>query len=163
MSQSHQFQNSKKKRAHKKMMPADSSNSADNPDKALAIHIGKRLRELRLFQDITQTQLGEKLGVTFQQVQKYERGTNNINVSKLLDCAMALNVNINYFFEEFAKYEKHQGLDRQPRNTSLTMGDTHSTDQLYHIVGILSRIKNPAVMTALLRLAKSLSADGSEP
>lgn len=160
MKRGHQVQISKKNGRIIRAVTAANTNHGEDDDKDLAVHIGKRLRELRLFHDVTQTQLGEMLGVTFQQVQKYERGTNNINAIKLLDCARALNVNINYFFEGFSKQEKRQGSDRQARNADLAAGASAPTDQLYQIVGMLSRIKDPAVMTALIRLTKSLSANG---
>ena len=63
------------------------------------IHVGARLRALRAARGVSQTKLGDKLGITFQQVQKYETGTNRISASKLYDISRILNVQPNYFFE----------------------------------------------------------------
>ena len=63
------------------------------------IHVGTRLREIRLMRGMTQTELSEKLGISFQQVQKYEKGTNRIGSSRLWDMAQVLGTPIESFFE----------------------------------------------------------------
>ncbi len=63
------------------------------------IHIGRRLREARLARVLSQGALGKKLGVTFQQVQKYESGANRIGGSRLWDISGILEVPVSYFFE----------------------------------------------------------------
>ncbi|WP_018700016.1 helix-turn-helix domain-containing protein [Amorphus coralli] len=62
-------------------------------------HVGTRLRLRRLELGMSQERLAEKLGITFQQIQKYERGTNRIGASRLHDISLALQVPISYFFE----------------------------------------------------------------
>jgi len=62
-------------------------------------HVGARLRLRRSMMDMSQSELGEKLGVTFQQVQKYERGTNRIGASRLYRLAEVMEVDINWFFQ----------------------------------------------------------------
>lgn len=61
--------------------------------------VGSQVRALRRQRGLTQTELGKVLGLTFQQIQKYERGTNRISASKLAMLAMALKVPVNVFFE----------------------------------------------------------------
>ena len=63
------------------------------------VHVGRRVREARVAKGMSQTDLGDKLGVSFQQVQKYEKGTNRIGASRLLQTATALNVPVEYFFD----------------------------------------------------------------
>ena len=63
------------------------------------VHIGRRLREARLARGLSQGALGKKLGVTFQQVQKYESGANRIGGSRLWDISGILDVPVGYFFE----------------------------------------------------------------
>ncbi|MGB8622807.1 MAG: helix-turn-helix transcriptional regulator [Paracoccaceae bacterium] len=63
------------------------------------IHVGKRIRHKRWLAGLTQSELAEKLGVRFQQVQKYESGQNRISASRLFMCAQALNVPVSCFFE----------------------------------------------------------------
>lgn len=62
-------------------------------------HVGTRLRQGREHRGISQEKLGNVAGITFQQVQKYERGINRISASKLYEFAEALGVNVAFFFE----------------------------------------------------------------
>lgn len=63
------------------------------------LHVGTRVRARRRQISITQQQLAERLGLTFQQVQKYERGANRVSASKLYECARALSVEPGWFFD----------------------------------------------------------------
>ncbi len=64
------------------------------------VHVGARLRQRRKLLGMTQTGLGDAIGLTFQQVQKYERGANRIGAGRLCDLAQVLDVSIEYFFED---------------------------------------------------------------
>ena len=63
------------------------------------VHVGKRVRHRRWMVGMTQQQLGEIVGIKFQQIQKYETGMNRVSASRLWDIAAALDVPINFFFE----------------------------------------------------------------
>lgn len=65
-------------------------------------HVGGRLRLRRTMLGMTQSQLASRLELTFQQVQKYERGANRISASRLWDLSQILQVEVSYFFEEMA-------------------------------------------------------------
>ena len=67
-------------------------------------HMGKRLRMRRLSLGLTQTKVANAINVTFQQIQKYEKGTNGVSSSRLMQLANFLKVPINYFFEDFSEY-----------------------------------------------------------
>ncbi len=69
------------------------------------IHVGKRVRHRRWMMGVTQQQLGEGVGIKFQQIQKYETGMNRISASRLWDIAEALDVPVSFFFEGFAENE----------------------------------------------------------
>ena len=73
------------------------SDSIPNP---VDIHVGKRVRLRRNILHITQQQLGEMLGLTFQQIQKYEKGGNRIGASRLWDISKVLGVPVGFFYEE---------------------------------------------------------------
>jgi len=64
------------------------------------MHTGERVWQRRKLLGMTQTDLGDALGLTFQQVQKYERGANRIGAGRLYDLARVLDVSIDYFFED---------------------------------------------------------------
>jgi len=68
---------------------------------AVDVHVGKRVRHRRWMVGMTQQQLGEIVGIKFQQIQKYETGMNRISASRLWDIANALEVNISFFFEGY--------------------------------------------------------------
>jgi transcriptional regulator with XRE-family HTH domain len=63
------------------------------------VHVGQRVRQRRWMIGMTQQQLGNKVGIKFQQIQKYETGTNRISASRLWDIAAALEVPVSFFFE----------------------------------------------------------------
>ncbi len=73
---------------------------APNP---VDVHVGTRVRLRRTLLGMTQTGLGQALGLTFQQVQKYERGVNRIGSSRLYDLARVLDVPVNFFFDDMPK------------------------------------------------------------
>ncbi len=72
--------------------------SGDSPD-PIDVHVGKRLRDRRNLMGLSQEQLGNALGLTFQQIQKYERATNRIAASRLFELSRLLNVAVSYFYE----------------------------------------------------------------
>ena len=63
------------------------------------IHVGKRVRQRRWMVGMTQQQLAERVGIKFQQIQKYETGANRVSASRLWDIARVLEVPVNFFFE----------------------------------------------------------------
>ena len=68
-------------------------------------HLGKRLRMRRLSLGLTQTKVANAINVTFQQIQKYEKGTNGVSSSRLMQLANFLKVPIIYFYEDFPSYK----------------------------------------------------------
>ena len=64
------------------------------------IHVGSRVRLQRMLRGISQEKLGERLGLTFQQIQKYEKGVNRIGASRLFDLAKVLGVPIQFFYDD---------------------------------------------------------------
>lgn len=76
----------------KKPMPEDGPDPIDR-------HVGTRIRGRRVGLRISQTKLGQSIGVTFQQIQKYESGTNRVGASNLYKIAKALGVDVSFFFE----------------------------------------------------------------
>ena len=67
-------------------------------------HLGSKLRMRRLSLGLTQTKVAQAINVTFQQIQKYEKGTNGVSSVRLLQLSNYLKVPINYFFEDFSEY-----------------------------------------------------------
>lgn len=74
------------------------------------VHVGNRIRMRRQIIGMSQERLGELLGITFQQVQKYEKGSNRISASRLFYAAKTLGVPVQFFFEDLPGVEEHDGL-----------------------------------------------------
>jgi len=67
-------------------------------------HLGNKLKLRRLALGLTQTKVAKAINVTFQQIQKYEKGSNGVSSTRLLQLANYLKVSVNYFFEDFSEY-----------------------------------------------------------
>ncbi|GAA3678227.1 MULTISPECIES: helix-turn-helix domain-containing protein [Acetobacter] len=80
----------------------DPASTISSHAETIDAHVGKRIRLRRTLLGLSQEKLGEALGVTFQQIQKYERGTNRVGASRLYDIATALDVPISFFFDDMA-------------------------------------------------------------
>jgi len=77
------------------------------------IHLGKKLRMRRLSLGLTQTKVAQAINVTFQQIQKYEKGTNGVSSNRLLQLSQFLKVPIIYFFEDYKQFK-----DIEPNETT---------------------------------------------
>jgi transcriptional regulator with XRE-family HTH domain len=101
------------------------------------VHVGSRIRLRRILLGVSHERLGEALGLTFQQVQKYESGVNRVGASRLFDLSRVLDVPISFFFDDVP-------------DVMLSRRET------LELVGAYYRILDPAVRQRLLDLIKSL-------
>ncbi|MFC3118744.1 helix-turn-helix domain-containing protein [Jhaorihella thermophila] len=90
------------------------------------VHVGKRVRHRRWLIGMTQQQLAEKVGIKFQQIQKYETGANRISASRLWDIAEALDVPVSFFFEGLEEASKPEA--DKPAVPADLMGDKEALD-----------------------------------
>lgn len=128
----------------------------NGPD-PIDIHVGQRVRARRKMLGLSQTQLGHELGVTFQQVQKYERGTNRIGSSRLFRMSNTLDVPVAYFFEGAET--------KMPGYVSIneTMGDAvFDREETQELVDAYYRIADPRIRKKVLGLARLLSSGVDE-
>jgi|TARA_B110000261_G_C13030589_1_gene336108 transcriptional regulator with XRE-family HTH domain len=72
------------------------------------IHLGRKLRMRRLSLGLTQTKVAQAINVTFQQIQKYEKGTNGVSSNRLMQLSQFLKVPVTYFYEEYRDYKNIQ-------------------------------------------------------
>ncbi|MEF9606318.1 helix-turn-helix transcriptional regulator, partial [Paracoccus sp. PXZ] len=75
------------------------------------VHVGKRIRHRRWMIGMTQQQLAEKVGIKFQQIQKYETGMNRVSASRLWDIAQAVDVPVSFFFEGLEDGHVHNAVE----------------------------------------------------
>lgn len=127
------------------------------------IHVGQRLRMRRSLLGLSQEKLSEAIGLTFQQVQKYERGTNRISASRLYQFSKILDVPVTYFFDNIAGNGKtaanklSYGLSDNEQD-AFSGEDVLSNKETIELVRIYYSIKDPKVRKDLLNMIKSMAA-----
>ena len=85
-------------------------------ERELNIHIGIRLKQKRIEKNLTQTKVAKTLNVTFQQIQKYEKGTNGLSASRMQALSNYFKVPISYFFEGFTEFKEEFNLENNRIN-----------------------------------------------
>ncbi len=128
------------------------------------VHVGGRVRQRRLLLGMSQTNLGDALGLTFQQVQKYERGTNRIGSSRLYDVSRVLDVPVTFFFDEMPA-EVAANSPAQRRRTAKGppdyKPDPMAKRETLQLVRAYYKIRDPQIRKLLFELAKALGAAAS--
>ena len=123
-------------------------------------HVGARLRMRRLLVGLSQTKLGEALDVTFQQIQKYEKGANRIGASRLQQLARVLDVPPAFFFEGAPQSEVSvNGVAEAPDNGYVV--DFLSTAEGLQLNRAFAQIRDPKVRKRIVDLVSSLAAERS--
>jgi transcriptional regulator with XRE-family HTH domain len=123
------------------------------------VHVGGRVRLRRTLLGMSQEKLGEALGLTFQQVQKYERGANRIGASRLYDLSRVLEVPVSYFFEDMDE----EMMAASPRHMVRATEDPPEFDdgtlaqrETLELVRAYYRIRDPEVRKRVQELADAL-------
>ena len=132
---------------------------ADTPH-PVDIHVGSRVRLRRIELGINQTKLAAELGLTFQQVQKYERATNRISASRLFHIGKVLGVNVASFYEGYEEAGAPWGFAEPPAEAF--QSDLLQRRDTIELVNAFYAIDNPTLRRQLLDLAKGLAV-GGEP
>ncbi len=120
---------------------------------AVDVHVGRRLRELRKAANLSQTDVATALGLSFQQVQKYERGSNRISASKLHEASKLLGVTIAAFYTGLSPEDG--GPSEDPRFMLLASPETAQIVRLMNRTG-------PKVRQQLLAIARVLVGEAAE-
>lgn len=129
---------------------------------AIDRHVGGRVRRRRIMLGLSQTALANKLGVTFQQLQKNEKGTNRIGSSRLLDLSVSLDVPIQYFFDDMpAAVAAAVGVKKGQHKFSPASDDASvmTRAETLRLVKAYYEIANRRVRKRVYDLAKILAAD----
>jgi transcriptional regulator with XRE-family HTH domain len=125
------------------------------------VHVGGRVRLRRIMLGMSQDKLGDALGLTFQQVQKYEKGVNRIGASRIFELSRILEVPVQYFYDDF---DRRTGVSY---GFAETPGDDAFMALLHSPEGVqlcrhFAEISDPKVRKRVLDLVKTL-ADGGKP
>lgn len=123
-------------------------------------YVGSRIRGRRLGLRISQTKLGHAIGVTFQQVQKYESGTNRVGASNLFRIAKALGVDVTFFFEGLGGESPalgglNYGLADNP--VAEFEGDPMSSRESFELMHNYFRVADPQVRKRIFQLVRALA------
>ena len=126
-------------------------------------HVGGRLRERRILLGLSQTRLGESLGLSFQQIQKYERGIDRISVGRLVHLAHVLEVPITYFFDELSEPGDGGGsgglaLAVAKAGTGETAEDPMSKRETLELVRAYYQIEQPELRKHVFALIRSIAS-----
>lgn len=130
---------------------------------AVDLHVGKRVRLRRTLLGMSQEQLGTELNITFQQVQKYERGANRVSASRLWDIGQILDVPINYFFDDMTENTMRSSPRRVSRGSEVVdMSDEQIKDPMarretLELVRTYYTIEKPLVRKRISEMVKSIA------
>ena len=124
---------------------------------SMDVHVARRVRAARIARGVSQEELGNAAGVTFQQIQKYEKGVNRIGTGRLHDFAEFLQMPVAYFFE---------GADRSPATAKESgmsaITEALSTKEGMRIALALSRIRDPELRRRVADVLEAIVRDESE-
>jgi transcriptional regulator with XRE-family HTH domain len=126
---------------------------------AVDTHVGERVRMRRKLLGVSQDQLADNLGLTFQQVQKYERGANRISASKLFRIAEILNVEVSYFFDGLPDPIEGMGPDGTTIRVQEVMQTFLQTSEGVELAEIFPRIASGRVRRQILDLVRTMAAE----
>ena len=124
------------------------------------IHVGSRVRLRRMLLGMSQEKLGDRMGLTFQQIQKYERGINRIGASRLFDLSNVLGVSVQFFYDDAEHLERSPaapGFAEEPSESYIV--DFLNSREGLELNKAFVRIKDARVRRSMVDLVKSL-ADG---
>jgi transcriptional regulator with XRE-family HTH domain len=126
------------------------------------VHVGSRVRLRRMLLGMSQEKLGEHLGLTFQQIQKYEKGINRIGASRLFDLAKVLGVPVQFFYEELPAADSGaiSGFADRP-------AESYAVEFLGSREGLelnkaFARITDPRVRRSIVELVRAFAGDADE-
>jgi len=142
------------RRSSRGRMPSGKPNPVD-------VYVGSRVRLRRTLLGLSQEKLGEAIGLTFQQVQKYERGANRIGASRLWDLSRVLDCPVSYFFEDMeddVQAASPRNLTERTEEPEHKDSDPMTKRETLELVRAYYKITDPQVRRRIYELAKSLAA-----
>jgi len=123
--------------------------AAANP---VDVYVGGRVRLRRTLLGLSQEKLADKLGITFQQVQKYENGTNRVGASRLYDIASALEVDVDFFFEGVTG-----GKTKKVAEAGANIDRLLNSKETIDLVKAFHAIEDPSIRKKMLEMIKAVA------
>lgn len=142
---------------------------ADGTPNPIDLHVGKRMHLRRTMMGMSQERLASELGITFQQVQKYEKGLNRIGASRLWDVAQVLGVDVGFFYEDLDENSR----DKSPRKISNHFQLSDGSEEFFDmdawlrkdvitLIKAYTKIKDPNIAKNVLNLVESMAEKESD-
>lgn len=140
----------------------DKNNRAKKPN-PIDVHVGGRIRLRRMMSGISQEKLGEQMGLTFQQIQKYEKGANRVGASRLFQLAQVLEVPVSYFFDDLETNNDHASAAgfSESRSQDFVLEFLNSREGL-ELNRAFVKISSPDVRRRVIELIRSMADDPDE-
>jgi len=114
-------------------------------------HVGMRIRMRRTVLGMSQERLGELLGITYQQVQKYEKGANRVGTGRLIDIAKALSVPVTYFFEGYANVASGDDIEGD-------LSQMMATREGYALARAFAQMTDPTIRQSFVNMAEAIAS-----
>lgn len=135
----------------------------DKKPHPIDVHVGGRVRLRRTMLGMSQDKLADSLGLTFQQIQKYEKGVNRIGASRVFEISRVLGVPIQFFFDDFdVNTGRSYGFAEQGPDDGMAMMELLNTPEGVQLCKHFASIKEPKIRKRVLELVKSLSDGDSQ-
>jgi transcriptional regulator with XRE-family HTH domain len=128
------------------------------------VHVGQRIKLRRTLMGLTQGKLGECIGLTFQQIQKYERGANRVSASKLWQLGNVLDVPVSYFFDEMPDSVKEVFPGFQGETTETDIPEEYLVlhrRQTLELVKTFSDLKDPVIRKRVIDVVRAITQSES--
>lgn len=145
-------------------MTTDRSRRSTGEAHPVDVYVGARMKQRRIEQGMSQEKLGKKLNLTFQQVQKYERGANRVGASRLFELATALEVPVAYFFDDMPGHVSQEsagygvpGIQEGEDAPSFREGSVLSRSETLRLVTNYYKISSDAQRRAVYEMIKGLA------
>ena len=123
------------------------------------IHVGSRVRLRRTMLGMSQEKLGEHLGITFQQIQKYEKGANRIGASRLQEIATVLNTPISFFFDDAPSSGRMEGNGFSETESANYVVDFLSSSEGLQLNRAFVKIRDPKVRRKIVEMVRALAGE----
>jgi len=123
------------------------------------IHVGSRIRLRRTMLGMSQEKLGESLGITFQQIQKYEKGTNRIGASRLQQIALCLQVPVSFFFEGAPALALNGGAENGGAPSPTYVSEFLATSDGLALTKSFMRINDPKLRRRIVDLVSQIAGE----
>lgn len=139
--------------------PARGNRSAPHP---IDIHVGSRVKFRRMILGMSQETLGKSLGLTFQQIQKYEKGVNRIGASRMFELSRLLDVPVQFFYDDYGDGRRMTAGFAEPAGGEAVM-DLLNSPEGVQLCRYFSGIRDPEVKKRVLDLVRSIAETEGAP